>query len=122
MPLPARRSLPAAFLVGLLVLAVQAFLAVSHATSGARLVYYTPYAVPTVYRLNVSVAGRALTDAQIRERYGIPFRGQIALTPRALQQIVIRREGDAAAVRDTVVRMHVSSRGGPEEIWLWPQQ
>jgi hypothetical protein len=121
---PARFHFSAATIVGLLFLATQAVVAIGHSVSGTRLAHYTPYSGQTAYRLNVSVAGRPLSDAQIRTRYGLAFRGHTQLTPEALQLIVIDREGSssAAAAGELFVRLHTSRQGGPEQIWLWPQQ
>lgn len=115
-----RRNLPTPLLAGMLFLLVQVIAAMVHAFSDDRLFDYTPYSGLTAYRLNVSVAGQPLTDQQVRARYGIAFRGRTALTPAAIQQLVVWREG--ASPDDTVVRLHVSRKRGPEQIWLWPQQ
>lgn len=124
MPSAARPLLQAAKVAGLLFLAAQAVVAIAHSVSGQRLVHYTPYSGQTAYRLNVSVDGRPLTDVQVRARYGLAFRGHTQLTPDALQRIVIAREGSGstAAAGGLFVRLHYSRQGGPEEIWLWPQQ
>ncbi len=115
-----RRTLPTPFLAGAFFLLVQVIVAVVHAFSDNRLFDYTPYSGLTAYRLNVSVAGEPLTDQAVRARYGIPFRGRLELTPAAIQRLVVWREGEPDG--DTFVRLHVSRRRGPEQIWLWPQQ
>lgn len=121
-PLP-RHLLSITALTGLLVVGLQGVAMVQQATSEERSLRFTPYSAPTVYRLNAAVGGQPLTDTQVRERYGLPFRGKIGLTPEALHAIVIRRESVVAPrTHDVYVRMHVSRQGGPEEIWLWPQQ
>jgi hypothetical protein len=119
----ARPLLQTAKVAGLLFLAAQMIVAVGHSMAGTRLAFYTPYSGQTAYRLNVSIAGRPLSDAQIRTRYGLTFRGHTQLTPEALQRIVIDREGSSstAAAGELFVRLHTSRQGGPEEIWLWPQ-
>lgn len=119
-----RSPFPAAWTAGLVFLGAQLVLAVVPVVSDNRLVHLTPFAGPTAYRLNVSVTGRALSDAQLRARYGLAFRGHTQLTPEALQRVVIEREGSdaAAAAGELFVRLHTSRQGGPEEIWLWPQR
>jgi len=86
-------------------------------------VHVTPYSGQNAYRLNVTIDGRSLTDAQLRARYGLAYRGHTQLTPEALQRIVIDREDSSvtAAAGKLFVRLHTSRQGGPEEIWLWPQ-
>lgn len=121
----AARPLPTlATLAALAVLALQVVAAVGQSTSPQRLAWLTPYSGQTAYRLNVSVTGRPLSDTQIRARYGLPFRGHTALTPEALQRIVIEREGSSgtAVAGGLYVRLHTSRQRGPEQIWLWPQQ
>ena len=122
MPSLAPRRFSAPIMAGLIIVAVQAVAGVRHAASEHRWFHYTPYATPTAYRLNATVAGRPLTDAQVRQRYGLAFRGRVALTPEALQQIVIRSENGRTGTDAALVRLHVSKLGAPEEIWLWPQQ
>jgi len=122
MPSAARLTISAATIAGLLFLAAQVFVAIGHSASETRLLNYTPYSGQTAYRLNVSVAGRPFSDSLIRERYGLAYRGYTQLTPEALQRVVIDREGADAKAADLFVRLHVSRQGGPEEIWLWPQQ
>lgn len=124
MPSAARPLVSAVTIAGLLFLVAQAVVAIGHSVSERRMVHYTPFSGQTAYRLNVSVAGRPLSDAQIRARYGLAFRGHTQLTPEALQRIVIDREGsgEAAVAGELFVRLHCSRQGGPEEIWLWPQQ
>lgn len=118
----ARSQLSTPAIAGIVFLAVQLFVAINHSAADPRWVHFTPYSGETAYRLNVTVGGRALTDTQVRRRYGVPFRGHTGLTPAALQQVIIARERSAGAGRETFVRMHTSWQGGPEEVWLWPQR
>lgn len=108
--------------VGLLFVAVQATAALLLSGGAARTVHVTPYSGQTAYRLNVSVEGQPLQDDQIRARYGLPYRGHTQLSPEALQRVIMAREGERASAELLFVRLHTSSQGRPEEIWLWPQK
>ena len=119
----ANRQVPSpARLIGLLVLALQVLGALALLVLEPRLFHLTPYAGATAYRLNVSIDGAALGDAQIQARYGLPFRGETSLTAEGIQRIILAREGGEKSGSPAVVRLHFSSQGGSEHIWLWPQQ
>jgi len=118
----ALRHLSASLVIGVLFLVSQViFVLQTHfVPENSRLL--SPVEGLTRYELHATLAGRELTDSEIRNRYGIASRDDVTLTVGALRAAIERRESNAPATAPVFVRLRTREPNGTEDYWLWPQE
>lgn len=80
---------------------------------------WAPHDRQTLYRLEVAVDGRRLSDREILLRYRIPARGRDSHSQHNLFRIIERHERTYGAGDRTVARLHYRVNGRPEREWTW---
>jgi len=83
---------------------------------------WAPYDIQSEYRLDVSIAGRPLTAAQIRSRYRRPKQG---VDNRSIQHVmdIVRQYEETYGRNDHAqVVMKYRINGKAEQEWRYPRQ
>lgn len=106
--------------VAIVILLVQVATMVYARFTPARYFCWAPFDMQTDYRLEVSVAGRLLSPAEIRARYRRPARGT---DNRSVQNLIDILEGvEARASSPAEITMHYRINGKQEQVWRHPQR
>jgi hypothetical protein len=116
------RSFSISYLIAVLFLVSQATFVLHAYFSDARPRLLTPVEGLTRYELHATFAQRALTEEEIRRRYGVPTRDESALTASTLCRAVTHREKPIPLARALYVRLRTQEADGTEGFWLWPQE
>ncbi len=106
--------------VGTAILLIQLGMIVFARFHPARYFCWAPHDAQAEYELSVVVAGRALSDTEIRNRYRMAVRGR---DPRAIQHrmdVVRIYETTYGRHEDARVRMTYTINGLNPRTWTWP--
>jgi len=104
------------------ILLAQVALLAYHRFSEGRLNRLAPFSGQTSYRVAGTINEVPLGADMLRARYGLAPRGTVSRSPDDLRRILRLRESDNEDGVTVYLRLHTRQNGGPEEIWLWPQQ
>jgi hypothetical protein len=81
---------------------------------------WAPYDIQTEYRLDVSVGGKMLTPAEIRQRYRRPRQGVDNRSIQHVMDIVRQYEETYGRTDPAQVRMKYRINGKEEREWQYP--
>jgi len=104
------------------ILLSQVALLAYHRFSAGRLNRLAPFSGQTSYRVAGTINEVPLGGDMLRARYGLAPRGIVSGSPDDLRRILRLRESENEGEATVYLRLHTRQNGGPEEIWLWPQQ
>jgi hypothetical protein len=88
----------------------------------ARYFCWAPYDIQTEYRLDVSVGGRTLTAAEIRQRYRRPKKGVDNRSIQHVMDIVQQYEETYGRSDRAQVLMKYRINGKEEQEWQYPSR
>ena len=86
----------------------------------ARYFTWAPHDAQNEYAIHTRVNGIALSEAEMRSRYGLAPTG---VDPRAIEHVLrtVRQYHESyGAGEDARARVTYTINGGPEQVWQWP--
>ncbi|MBL8221191.1 MAG: hypothetical protein JNL62_18300 [Bryobacterales bacterium] len=110
-----------AAVTGITLLLVQAALILYSRATPARYFCWAPFDMQTDYSLDVTVAGRKLTAAEVRRRYRRPMKGTDNRSVQNLIDILQGYEERYAGANKAHIVMRYRINGKEERQWIYPQ-
>jgi len=110
-----------AAVTGITLLLVQAVLILYSRATPARYFCWAPFDMQTDYSLDVTVAGRKLTAAEVRRRYRRPSKGTDNRSVQNLIDILQGYEERYAGSDKAHIVMRYRINGKEERQWIYPQ-
>lgn len=110
-----------AAVTGITLLLVQAALILYSRATPARYFCWAPFDMQTDYSLDVTVAGRKLTAAEVRRRYRRPIKGTDNRSVQNLIDILQGYEERYAGTDKARIIMRYRINGKEELQWIYPR-
>ena len=110
-----------AAVTGITLLLVQAALIFYSRATPARYFCWAPFDMQTDYSLHVTVAGRKLTAAEVRQRYRRPIKGTDNRSVQNLIDILQGYEERYAGTDKAHIIMRYRINGKEERQWVYPR-
>lgn len=110
-----------AAVTGITLLLVQAVLILYSRATPARYFCWAPFDMQTDYTLDVTVAGRKLTAAEVRQRYRRPIKGTDNRSVQNLIDILQGYEERYAGADKASIVMRYRINGKEERQWVYPR-
>jgi hypothetical protein len=110
-----------AAVTGVTLLLVQAVLILYSRATPARYFCWAPFDMQTDYVLDVSVNGRKLSAAEVRQRYRRPMKGTDNRSVQNLIDIVQGYEERYAGANKATIVMRYRINGKEEREWVYPR-
>lgn len=107
-------------ILGSALLLAQAAAIIRARSVESRYFCWAPYDALSLYRLDVELAGRALTPGEIERRYRIPAAGRDNRSIQHLKDLIAQYESTYGRHDGARVTLRSSTNGHEERVWRWP--